>query len=686
MLGLALVAPLAGSVSPAHAAAPDTGSSTAAALAFDLPPLATLRSSPRKAFAHWVPSLPVSLDNAAPGSDYYQTQYLNPDGEGGKAAAYGGYLRDRPLGRDPIGDSAWRLRDMENEVRQAASVGLDGFSVTMYLLPPGGDAHQWENINLMMQAAANVDPGFKIVLQPDMSSSVGGADAGTLAASMAQLARYSSAYRLGDGRLVVSPFYAERHDAGWWGNFEAVMRNSYGTPVAFVPMFLDEQSNEDAFAPVSYGMGNWGSRDPAANDPSTSYPTSPSARIARVHALGQKWVQPISVQDERPREGLFDEAQNTQNLRNTWALALQDNADMVQLNTWNDYPEGSPMAPSAEHGWSFLDINAYYLSWWKTGVRPAVTRDTVYLTHRKQPLAARPTFPQSLLMHWRGWGSTPRDTVEALTLLSSPGTVQVRVGGNSYSCDVPAGPGVCTVPLSPGTVSASVTRSGTTVTSLTSPYQVTSTPYVQDYAYVASSSGRSGSRTAAPAPAAAPPAPAPAPPAPAPAPAAAGDQRVVVPATEDTYANAAAPHTNFSDSWSLSADSSPAAISYLRFPVPAAPAGKTLITSSLRLSTNSLAVAGSTDPAVLRLAPDDYDASTLTWDDHPSVGNAVGTLGSDTVPDRTYDVPFDLNVARQLLGHRATIAVTPTGDDSLWLWSSEHNDPAERPQLVLTFR
>jgi len=29
-------------------------------------------------------------------------------------------------------------------------------------------------------------------------------------------------------------------------------------------------------------------------------------------------MQPISLQDERPNQGVFDEAENTINLRNTW--------------------------------------------------------------------------------------------------------------------------------------------------------------------------------------------------------------------------------------------------------------------------------------------------------------------------------------------------------------------------------
>ena len=79
----------------------------------------------------------------------------------------------------------------------------------------------------------------------------------------------------------------------------------------------------------------------------------------------------------------------------------------MNLPTWNDYSEGSQFAPSQKHGWSLLDINAYYLAQFKTGSAPPITRDAVYLTHRTQAVAAPVFGPQTLLMRL-GAGSAPR--------------------------------------------------------------------------------------------------------------------------------------------------------------------------------------------------------------------------------------------------------------------------------------
>ena len=89
------------------------------------------------------------------------------------------------------------------------------------------------NVNRLLQAAQNVDPGFKIMLMPDMAS-VGGRDVQALAANVAELAAYRSAFRLADGRLVVSPFLAERRPVSWWTEFMALMKSRHGIRVALL--------------------------------------------------------------------------------------------------------------------------------------------------------------------------------------------------------------------------------------------------------------------------------------------------------------------------------------------------------------------------------------------------------------------------------------------------------------------
>jgi hypothetical protein len=131
-------------------------------LPFDPPAPAVLRASPKKVFAHYFTPFPISLDNKDPTIDYYTTGYLAPDGEGGKHRRYGGYLRERPLPRSPRPGADWADRDMEEEVRRAAAIGLDGF--TADILATSG-VH-WERLLRLLAAAARVDPGFTYIVMP----------------------------------------------------------------------------------------------------------------------------------------------------------------------------------------------------------------------------------------------------------------------------------------------------------------------------------------------------------------------------------------------------------------------------------------------------------------------------------------------------------------------------------------
>ncbi|MEZ0050938.1 hypothetical protein ABIA30_001936 [Mycobacterium sp. MAA66] len=444
--------------------------------------------APKSVFALYFPPYPVSLDNLPPQSDYYATQYLQPNGESGKHAYCGGLLRDRPIPRSPRSGN-WRLADLQDEVRTAKKFGLDGFTIDI-LTKSSNPEWVTQVPALLLTAAHNVDPSFKIMLMPDMSGELASLTQDELASDMMKLASYPSAFRLGDGRLVLSPFLAEAHDAPWWSVFLNIMANQYKTPVAFVPQFLNSSPYIDSFTPFTYGMAEWGGRSPQF----TPISNTQDPDVQHIHNNGMLWMQPVSVQDERPNQSIYDEAVNTTNLRATWMATISNQADWVQLNTWNDYSEGTSFAPSVKHGTAFLKASQYYMRKYKTGKQPAINGDLVVLTHRTQLTNAPTSFQESQPMVLRDGSGPVSDAVEALTFLAVPADVTVTVGSNKRTCKVPAGVSVCTLPLAQpsaagDSVSARVTRLifgfPMTFASVTSPNKVIPLPYVQDLQYVA---------------------------------------------------------------------------------------------------------------------------------------------------------------------------------------------------------
>jgi hypothetical protein len=434
-------------------------------------------------YAHYFPQFPNSFENNPVATDYYTLHYNSVNGEGGKHAAYGGYFRNRPVPRAPR-PAGWELEDMKTEVRQAIDAGIDGFTINIMSL----NGYLWDRTVRMLNAAQAVDPNFDIVLMPDINTGVDSNQV-LMADKMAELARHPSAHRLPDNRLVIAPFLAEGQTAQWWSQWIGLM-NARGQQVAFVPTFLNYSANIASYASISYGASIWGGRSPATV-------TNLQGMAQDAHNRGLKWMHPIAIQDNRAYSGIYDEANNSEALRSMWASAHAGNAEWVQLITWNDYSEHTEFAPSNNLGWAALDLTAYYTVNFKMGI-PPIVRDTIYVSHRRQPAAAMPTGGQTRRMTLRGGSSPARDQVEVLTFLRQAGAVEVRVGAATYRYNAPAGFYAYLAPLATGTVSAKATTTDGRVTAVTSPFTVVSTLAVQDLQYRFVSSGRSGTTTSPP--------------------------------------------------------------------------------------------------------------------------------------------------------------------------------------------
>ena len=295
-------------------------------------------------------------------------------------------------------------------------------------LPGDPDANQVVTARTMMRAAAAVDPDFEIMLMLDLSGSLRHRTQAQLAAFVAELAASPSAFRLADGRLVVSAFKAEAHDAGVVaglpGHHAGRPRNAGGLRAH---VRRRRAAARAVVRPDQPRDGHLGLAQPGVERRHRDLPHL-AARSGRGGPRSRPAVDAAGVAAGRPPDaGSFDEAENTTNLRSTWKIARDAGPSGCRSRPGTTTRENTHLAPSVKHGWNYLDINAYYLTWYKTGRAPDVVRDTVYVTHRTQPHAASPAYAQTRTMALRG-GSPARDTVEALTFLTAPGRVTVTVG------------------------------------------------------------------------------------------------------------------------------------------------------------------------------------------------------------------------------------------------------------------
>ncbi|WP_163631629.1 LamG-like jellyroll fold domain-containing protein [Microbacterium sp. B35-04] len=128
--------------------------------------------------------------------------------------------------------------------------------------------------------------------------------------------------------------------------------------------------------------------------------------------------------------------------------------------------------------------------------------------------------------------------------------------------------------------------------------------------------------------------------------------------------------------------------SFLRFDLPAAPAGQVLTSATISLRTSNDSTAGSTDIHEFRLVSGTWQEGTITWNNRPTtVGTAVlGQLTGATA----LNSPYIANLSAADLGPLAGTSITlrlssAAGSDNVRLWSREATSPDYRPTLTLTY-
>ncbi|WP_046776215.1 DNRLRE domain-containing protein [Streptomyces yangpuensis] len=157
--------------------------------------------------------------------------------------------------------------------------------------------------------------------------------------------------------------------------------------------------------------------------------------------------------------------------------------------------------------------------------------------------------------------------------------------------------------------------------------------------------------------------------------------------TEDTYINQGAPSTTYGTSTSLAVRGSGSLYqTYMRFDLPAAPAGQVLKSAALQFKTSTQASAGTADTVSVVPVTGTWSGASTSFNTKPALGaTPLGSIAG--VPDGSavHNVGLDTAAVTAVLGSSYSLGLTSNGSDPLWLWSSESTAAEGTPQLVLTF-
>jgi hypothetical protein len=166
------------------------------------------------------------------------------------------------------------------------------------------------------------------------------------------------------------------------------------------------------------------------------------------------------------------------NFRKLFEFGIKQNVPIINVITWNDYPEGHHLAPEINHNEGFSILLNYYKSQWKDLPSPYSDRDVAIVFFKKYKHNIKPepyyipvkSFQQEVIPP--SW----EDSIEVVTLLKAKGRLTV----NGQSTEVAAGLVSTKFKMSNGPVKVSVSRDNIITVHFTTPEGITDHPYRSD--------------------------------------------------------------------------------------------------------------------------------------------------------------------------------------------------------------
>lgn len=159
-------------------------------------------------------------------------------------------------------------------------------------------------------------------------------------------------------------------------------------------------------------------------------------------------------------------------------FAIEQDVSVINVITWNDYPEGHHLAPEENHNDGFSLLLKHYKSVWKKEPSPFAGNDVAIAFYKKYRHDVKPqpfnipleSFQEDALAR------NEEDSIEVVTMLQSG--AQLKINGTVRK--VPAGFSITRVPLQKGRVQVTIERSGRLVKRFVAPEQVTDKPLRTD--------------------------------------------------------------------------------------------------------------------------------------------------------------------------------------------------------------
>jgi Glycosyl hydrolase family 71 len=165
------------------------------------------------------------------------------------------------------------------------------------------------------------------------------------------------------------------------------------------------------------------------------------------------------------------------NFRKLLEFGIHEDVSIMNIITWNDYPEGHHLAPEINHNEGFSILLNYYKSVWKKDPSPYLGKDVAVVFFKKYKHNTVPEpYHFKLVDIEKGVESEMEDSIEVITLLTQPSILEV----NGHSRYVEAGFRDTKFSMEPGSVKVRVHRGAANILQFATPQKITLHPYRTD--------------------------------------------------------------------------------------------------------------------------------------------------------------------------------------------------------------
>jgi len=410
----------------------------------------------------------------------------------------------------------------ERDIQDAQAAGIDGFQLNLGSW--NDDIYKW-NVQAMFQAAQALNSGFKLFFSADMTG-MSFPEVTAMMTAYANNPYYWHIQQTVGGAVVSRPFLSTwGGEGGGYASAKASWNTQVFQPLRaaginpyFVPSFFTTTpdgkqyvgSSPSAIATQISGL-DLGFTDGTGYSGGLGSPTAPGTTVltvaenyaAQLHAAGLSTFGGVSPQYWGSRQislgRPYYEYTGGEGLEAQWnSILSKQKPNWVTCFTWNDFDEATYWSPidDVNKYWPYAahsalgfykshagitKLNQYYINWYKTGVKPAQTSDSLCYCYRTHPKNATATHDQFGPV--TSFNGNAQDMIYVTTLLTAPATLVVTTGGQTLTYAVSAGIGNTRVPFRVGTQSFQLVRGGRTVLSQTSTEPIIANPVEYNFNY-----------------------------------------------------------------------------------------------------------------------------------------------------------------------------------------------------------